>query len=75
MLSEARSGPYLDGQRCADLDDEAWHRRRDHDEAYLGRSWYWGLGINLMLGAGAFTLAARRLRVPVGKLPRGVRLA
>ena len=75
LLSEARSGPYLDGQRCADLDDEAWHRRRDHDEAYLGRSWYWGLGINLMLGAGAFTLAARRLRVPVGKLPRGVRLA
>ncbi len=37
--------------------------------------WPWGLGINLALGAAFFWVAVRRLAVPYGVLPRGVRVA
>ncbi|MFF3064908.1 ABC transporter permease [Oerskovia sp. NPDC057915] len=37
--------------------------------------WPWGLGANLLLGAGGVVLAVRRLRVPSAKLPRGTRVA
>lgn len=37
--------------------------------------WPWGLGANLLLGAGFFCIAVRRLAVPYGKLPRGTRVA
>jgi ABC-type transport system involved in multi-copper enzyme maturation permease subunit len=37
--------------------------------------WPYGLGFNLLLGAGALWLTVRRLRAPVRKLPRGVRVA
>ncbi|MCV7191634.1 ABC transporter permease [Mycolicibacterium brumae] len=72
VVSQARSGPYLTGQRCnVDLAPS----RSEHDDAYLGRSWQWGLAVNLALGAGGFAFAARRLRTPARKLPRGVRIA
>lgn len=38
-------------------------------------SWPWGLGINLALGAVFFWIAVRRLEVPYGPLPKGVRVA
>lgn len=42
---------------------------------HLGDSWYWGLLANLALGGIGLAFAARRLRVPAGRLPRGVRIA
>jgi ABC-2 type transport system permease protein len=40
-----------------------------------GPVWPYGLGFDLLLGVGAVALTIRRLRTPVGKLPRAVRLA
>jgi hypothetical protein len=37
--------------------------------------WPWGLGVDLLLGAGAVWLTVRRLRIPQGTLPRGTRVA
>lgn len=39
--------------------------------------WKWGVGlaINLLLGAAGVALAHRRLKVPAGELPKGVRIA
>jgi ABC-2 type transport system permease protein len=40
-----------------------------------GVVWPYGLGIDLLLGAGMLTLATRRLRTPYARLPKGVRIA
>ena len=37
--------------------------------------WPWGLGINLAIGAAFFCVAVRRLSIPYGVLPKGVRVA
>jgi len=37
--------------------------------------WPWGLGINLVIGAVFFWVAVRRLAVPYGVLPKGIRVA
>lgn len=37
--------------------------------------WPWGLGFDVLLGAGAFALTVRQLRAPKRHLPRGVRIA
>jgi ABC-2 type transport system permease protein len=37
--------------------------------------WPWGLGFDLLLGAGAVYVTVRRLRTPADKLGRGVRVA
>lgn len=37
--------------------------------------WPWGLGVNVLLGAGFFYVAVRRLRIPYGTLPKGTRVA
>ena len=37
--------------------------------------WPWGLGINLAIGAVFFWVAVRRLAVPYGVLPKGIRVA
>jgi ABC-2 type transport system permease protein len=37
--------------------------------------WPYGLGFDLLLGAGAVWVTIRRLRTPVRALPRGVRVA
>ncbi len=37
--------------------------------------WPWGLGFDVLLGAGAFAVTVRRLRTPIRRLPRGVRVA
>lgn len=38
-------------------------------------AWPYGLGVNLLLGAGAVMLTTRRLRTPYADLPRSVRVA
>jgi len=40
-----------------------------------GAVWPWGLGANLLIGAGAVVLTVRRLRTPTRTLPRGTRVA
>jgi ABC-2 type transport system permease protein len=40
-----------------------------------GPIWPWGLGVNLALGVGAAVVTVRRLKMPVYKLGRGVRIA
>ncbi|MCA0251365.1 MAG: ABC transporter permease [Actinobacteria bacterium] len=37
--------------------------------------WPWGLGVNLAIGVVFFWVAVRRLAIPYGVLPRGVRVA
>jgi hypothetical protein len=37
--------------------------------------WPWGLGVHVLLGAGFFWVAVRRLAVPYRKLPPGTRVA
>lgn len=37
--------------------------------------WPWGLGFDVLLGAAAFGVTVRRLRTPIRRLPRGVRIA
>jgi ABC-type transport system involved in multi-copper enzyme maturation permease subunit len=40
-----------------------------------GPIWPWGLGFDLALGVGAAVITVRRLRMPVQKIGRGVRIA
>jgi ABC-type transport system involved in multi-copper enzyme maturation permease subunit len=40
-----------------------------------GPVWPWGLGFDVLLGAGAVVITIRRLRTPSRRLPRGVRVA
>ena len=42
---------------------------------YLGTSWIWGMGLHLLLAAGALTTAWLRLKTPIRRLPPGVRIA
>lgn len=86
-LSDARTGPWIDDSTCADQTGGAWYstdpdrlptpyaEQRAHDTAAVGDSWYVGLAMNAVFGALGLTAAARRLRVPAGRLPRGVRIA
>jgi len=45
------------------------------DDTSRAPVWPWGLGVDLLLGAGAVWLTVRRLRIPQGTLPRGTRVA
>lgn len=45
------------------------------EEGRPGWKWGPGLGINLLLGAAGVAFAHRRLKVPAGELPAGVRIA
>ncbi len=83
-LSAVRAGPYIGPRTCDDIsfgyvDQQAptGHIAREtaHQTSEMGDSWYVGLGIYLMLGGLGYLVAARRLRIPAGKLPRGVRIA
>ena len=74
----ARNGPdaVIDECRLATTNatDEAY--RDPFDDAFdSGPVWPYGLGFLLLLGAGATTVAARRLRTPVRRLPNGTRIA
>ncbi|GAB3130021.1 ABC transporter permease subunit [Tsukamurella serpentis] len=56
-------------------DDVTYSGNSRESQRNLGRSWYWGLLANLALGGIGLAFAAHRLRVPAGRLPRGVRIA
>lgn len=70
---------YLKGAEIVPIyvDTEAANRKLSQDnwQDYAGTSWYWGLGFHAVLTLGALVTAWRRLRLPVKRLPRGVRIA
>lgn len=85
-LSAARMGAYVDAPTCSDgrnfyISDgtsrlsEFYVAKDAHETARIGDSWYVGLLVNIMFGGIGLVIAARRLRVPAGKLPKGVRIA
>ncbi|WP_103062330.1 ABC transporter permease [Actinomyces qiguomingii] len=61
-------------ERAADRDDDY---ESSHDKSANGHVPFWpaSAALLLLLGAGGAWAAARRLRVPAGPLPRGIRLA
>ncbi len=61
------------GDNAADY--AAREAQRDRDRERLGVAWPYGLAVNLLLGGGLTTVAARRLRTPARRLPRGTRIA
>ncbi|MFD4369555.1 ABC transporter permease [Rhodococcus sp. NPDC058521] len=86
LLSSARTGPYVAAPTCADQRssystdpaprEQSFYRQQEaHERGRIGDSWYLGLLANIVFGGIGVTIAARRLRVPAGKLPKGVRIA
>lgn len=72
-LSSARSGEMVGAARCDERD--FWLKRERYEGRFMGRSWYIGLLFTVAVGAAGLVVAARRLRIPAGKLPKGVRVA
>ena len=68
-VREARNGPAEREDWCGDGTTSGVN------DASGAPVWPWGLGVNLLLGAGAVWLTVRRLRIPQGTLPRGTRVA
>ncbi|MCS3778793.1 ABC transporter permease [Tsukamurella ocularis] len=79
IVSDTRTGPNPDQDRtCSEQYANRYPSSRYDDwdtTQNVGRTWYWGLLANLALGGIGLAFAARRLRVPAAKLPRGVRIA
>ncbi|MDH3009274.1 MULTISPECIES: ABC transporter permease [Gordonia] len=83
VFSAVRAGPYIGSRYCSDTTytypavDPADYSVREtaHETSKVGDSWYFGLTFYFALGGIGFWVAARRLRVPAGKLARGVRIA
>ena len=74
----ARKGPdaVVDECRFATTDASGDAYQDPFQQAFeTGPVWPYGLGFLLLLGAGATTVAARRLRTPVRRLPNGTRIA
>lgn len=86
LLSSVRMGPYVGAPDCreelarytatgtSEL-TSSYQARAAHEEARIGHSWYLGLLVNVLLGGLGVFIAGRRLRVPAGELPKGVRIA
>ncbi|WP_341257059.1 ABC transporter permease [Gordonia malaquae] len=77
-MSATRTGPEIVGSTCPTSTDDRFNDvvlYDDRDSGYVGHTWYIGLGITMAIGAFGLWVAARRLRVPAGKLARGVRVA
>uniref|UniRef100_UPI003D9121A0 ABC transporter permease n=1 Tax=Gordonia sp. B7-2 TaxID=3420932 RepID=UPI003D9121A0 len=82
-LSTSRAGPFIADRRCGEgyySNDRAnsqsyWYRSNEHEMSRIGDSWYIGLAITIAIGGIGLIVAARRLRVPIHKLPRGIRIA
>ncbi len=59
-----------------EVQDECWvDDVASTDARDAGPLWPFGLAVNLLLGAGGFVLAVRRLRIPQRTLARGTRVA
>lgn len=77
-VRKARLGPSHDSDYSYSGCGGDWDCEQEQDQARanaLPPSWPYGLAANLVLGAGGFILAVRRLRAPARKLPRGTRVA
>jgi ABC-type transport system involved in multi-copper enzyme maturation permease subunit len=68
-VRSARSGPADREDWCGD------GTIAEVGNASTAPVWPWGLGVDLVLGAGAVWVTVRRLRIPQGTLPRGTRVA
>ncbi len=56
--------------------DQCWMQERPTPPApEAGPVWPWGLGALALTGVGATWLAVRRVRTPIRKLPKGIRIA
>ncbi|BDD84313.1 hypothetical protein TPB0596_40760 [Tsukamurella pulmonis] len=79
LVSDVRVGADRNhDETCVEKYGEAYSVSVDgygDDTREVGRTWYWGLLVNLALGGIGLAFAARRLRVPAANLPRGVRIA
>ncbi|AVM01383.1 ABC transporter permease [Gordonia iterans] len=73
-ISSVRNGPEITAARCAAPYSPHGDDYLEKDR-YAGHLWYLGLAFTLILGLIGFAVAARRLRIPAGKLPKGVRVA
>lgn len=63
-----------------DIENQCWFGDATFDETPSARAeqpanWPWGLGSLALLGAGALTMAIRRTRTPIRRLPNGTRIA
>lgn len=72
-----RAGPDPELDQCW-----SWDGRTDTDGVVVEQAeptdtpvWPWGLAFNLLLGAGGFAFAVRRLTIPQRTLPKGTRVA
>ncbi|MEJ5913191.1 hypothetical protein [Pseudokineococcus sp. 1T1Z-3] len=73
-VRSARQGPDLEQDWCATPTAQQLLAEQEEADA-AGAVWPWGLGGLALLGLGAGAVAARRLHVPYGELPRGTRVA
>ncbi|MDO4900087.1 ABC transporter permease [Actinomyces sp.] len=62
-------------EQANDRDGDAYENSRDESGAGHVAFWPASVALLLLLGAGGAWVASRRLRVPAGPLPRGIRLA
>lgn len=67
----AREGAHQPLDECWIDDVDAW----SYELADKSPVWPWGLGFDLLLGAGAVWLAVRRLHIPQQTLAKGTRVA
>lgn len=72
-----RAGPDPELDECW-----SWNGSTDGDDVVVEQAeqtdtpvWPWGLAFNLLLGAGGFAFAVRRLTIPQRTLPKGTRVA
>jgi len=70
-VRDLRAGPQIPLQECWVADPGDGNPR----EVSHAPVWPWGLAVIVLLGAGGFVVAVRRLRVPTHKLARGTRVA
>ena len=75
-MTGIQTGVRLARQGVVEPLDECWEAGFDtgypEDAAPV---WPWGLGANLLLGAGGVVVAVRRLQIPHATLPKGTRVA
>jgi len=74
-IRSARLGPDLVEDWCGDSVSQQARSAREQEKANLPAAWPYGLGADLLIGAGFLVLTVRRLRAPADRLPRGTRIA
>lgn len=73
----AQQTPVLDQEfdECAPFSEQPTYPTPAEQVEETVPSWFVGLGIHLLLAAGALTWARSRTRTPAGRLPAGTRIA